>query len=89
MTAEALGASTGGEIVSLRTIEDANKTIGIMDSALKLVNKQRADLGEYQNRMEHAVHGIDVAAENMQAAESRLRDVGMAKDMVEYPNNSI
>ena len=89
MTAEALGASTGGEIVSLRTIEDANKTIGIMDSALKLVNKQRADLGAYQNRMEHAVRGIDVAAENMQAAESRIRDVDMAKEMVDYTKNSI
>ena len=89
MTAEALGASTGGEIVSLLTIEDANKTIGIMDSALKVVNKQRADLGAYQNRMEHAVRGIDVAAENMQAAESRIRDVDMAKEMVDYTKNSI
>ncbi|MDY3939157.1 MAG: flagellin [Spirochaetia bacterium] len=89
MTAEALGASTGGEIVSLLTIEDANKTIGIMDSALKIVNKQRADLGAYQNRMEHAVRGIDVAAENMQAAESRIRDVDMAKEMVDYTKNSI
>lgn len=89
MTSEALGASTGGEIVSLLTIEDANKTIGIMDSALKLVNKQRADLGAYQNRMEHAVRGIDIAAENMQAAESRIRDVDMAKEMVDYTKNSI
>ncbi len=89
MTAEALGAETDGKIVSLETADDANRTIGIMDAALKMVNKQRADLGAYQNRLEHAVRGIDVAAENLQAAESRIRDVNMAKEMVDYTKNSI
>jgi flagellin len=57
--------------------------------ALKKVNKQRADLGAYQNRLEHAVKGLDVGAENLQAAESRIRDADMASEMVEYTKNQI
>jgi flagellin len=57
--------------------------------ALKAVNKQRADLGAYQNRLQHAIVGIDIGAENLQAAESRIRDVDMAEQMVEYTKNQI
>ena len=57
--------------------------------ALKTVNKQRADLGAYQNRLEHAVKGLDVGAENLQASESRIRDADMAEEMVEYTKNAI
>lgn len=89
MTASALGARVDGEIISLRTPDDANRSIGVMDRALKLVNKQRADLGAYQNRLEHAIRGIDVGAENLQAAESRIRDVDMAREMVDFTKNSI
>ena len=53
------------------------------------MNKQRADLGAYQNRLEHAVKGLDVGAENLQAAESRIRDADMASEMVEYTKNQI
>ena len=56
---------------------------------LKNVNKQRADLGAYQNRMEMAQKGINVAAENTQAAESRIRDTDYASEMVEYTKNQI
>jgi flagellin len=64
-------------------------SIGVLDNALKAVNKQRADLGAYQNRFEMASKGIAVAAENMQAAESRIRDVDMAGEMVNYVKNMI
>ena len=60
-----------------------------LDEALKKINKQRADLGAYQNRLEIAVVGINIAAENLQAAESRIRDADMAKQMVEYTKNQI
>lgn len=89
MTSEALGARVDGEILSLRTPDEANRSIGVMDRALKIVNKQRADLGAYQNRLEHAVRGIDVGAENLQAAESRIRDVDMAREMVDFTKNNI
>jgi flagellin len=92
MTAEALGLQNeqgGGGIVTLSSVEEANRTIGIVDEALKTVNKQRADLGAYQNRFEMAAKGIAIAAENMQAAESRIRDVDMASEVVEYTKNQI
>jgi len=60
-----------------------------LDEALKQVNKQRADLGAYQNRLELAIKGIDVGAENLQASESRIRDLDMATGMVEYTKNQI
>jgi len=91
MTAAALGVrqSGSGKIVSLSSPEGSNQTIGILDSALKVINKQRADLGAYQNRLEHAIKGIDAGAENLQAAESRIRDVNMAAEMVDYTKNQI
>ena len=92
MTASALGLQNAqGEegIVSIATVEDANLTIGALDSALKQVNRQRADLGAYQNRFEMAAQGVAVAAENMQAAESRIRDVNMASEMVNFTKEAI
>ena len=67
----------------------ANKAIAALDSALTQVNKQRADLGAYQNRFEMAAQGIAVAAENMQASESRIRDVNMASQIVDFTRGAI
>ena len=91
MTATSLGIRNiaDNSIITMETMDEANKNIGVIDSALKIINKQRADLGAYQNRMELTVVGIDVAAENLQASESRIRDVDMAKEMVEYTKNQI
>ncbi len=91
MTSESLGLRNVGDkkFVSISTPDGANRTIGIVDAGLKLVSKQRADLGAYQNRLEHAVKGLDVGAENLQASESRIRDADMAKEMVEYTKNAI
>jgi flagellin len=91
MTSEALGLRNVGDkkFVSISTPDGANRTIGIVDAGLKLVSKQRADLGAYQNRLEHAVKGLDVGAENLQASESRIRDADMASEMVEYTKNAI
>jgi len=91
MTAGALGLRNPGnqQIMSLSTPDNANRSIGMLDSALKQINKQRADLGAYQNRLEYAVKGLDIGAENMQAAESRIRDADMASEMVNFTKNSI
>ena len=91
MTAKGLGVKNVGDdsILSLANPDSSNRSIGILDSALKQVNKQRADLGAYQNRLEHAVRGIDIGAENLQAAESRIRDADMATEMVEFTKNQI
>ena len=91
MTAKALGVRDVGDesILTIETPETANRAIGTIDEAIKKINKQRADLGAYQNRLEMSVVGINVAAENLQASESRIRDVDMAKEMVEYTRNQI
>ena len=91
MTSAALGVRDVGskQIMSLSTPDQANRSIGVLDSALKEINKQRADLGAYQNRLEYATKGISVGAENLQAAESRIRDVDMAEEMVKYTKNVI
>jgi flagellin len=92
MTATALGlqnaqGATGS--LSIATVEDANMAIGTVDAALKMVSKQRADLGAYQNRFEMAAQGVAIAAENIQAAESRIRDANMASEIVNYTRDSI
>jgi flagellin len=91
MTSKALGVRNFGDdsIISVGTPDGSNRAIGTLDQALKRVNKQRADLGAYQNRLEHAIKGIDVGAENLQAAESRIRDTDMANEMVNYTKNRI
>ena len=91
MTAKALGVRDIGDesILTIDTPETANRAIGTIDEAIKKINKQRADLGAYQNRLEMSVVGINIAAENLQASESRIRDVDMAKEMVEFTKNQI
>ncbi len=91
MTAAGLGvrAVGDGSFITLETSEDSNRAIGVLDTALKIINKQRADLGAYQNRLEHAIVGLDIGAENLQAAESRIRDTNMANQMVNYTRDQI
>jgi len=91
MTAAALSVRNGTDqnIISLQSMDEANVAIGTLDKALERVSKQRADLGAYQNRLEYAIVGIDIGAENLQASESRVRDADMAKQMVNYTRDSI
>ncbi|AEJ61369.1 flagellin domain protein [Spirochaeta thermophila DSM 6578] len=95
MTAQGLGIqSTNGlphtaSFFTLGTPEDANRAIGLIDKALLKVNKQRADLGAYQNRLEYSRKSLSIGAENLQAAESRIRDADMAAEMVEYVKKQI
>lgn len=95
MTAQGLGIQGAGDMphaasfISMSTPDKANISISVIDSALRKVNKQRADLGAYQNRLEHASRGLLVGAENLQAAESQIRDADMAAEMVQYTKNQI
>jgi flagellin len=95
MNAQGLGLqSTNGlahsaTFLSLSSPDKANAAIGMLDNALKIVNKQRADLGAYQNRLDYARKGLSVGAENLQAAESRIRDTDMASAMVQFVKDQI
>jgi len=90
MTARGLGLQAGAvNSVSVSAPDPANRTIGIVDEALRRISRQRADLGAYQNRFEMAAKGVAVASENMQAAESLIRDADIAAQMVEYVKDSI
>jgi len=91
MNSKGLGIRNPGsdEMVSVSAPEKANRTIGVIDEALKKVNKQRADLGAYQNRLDHVTKGVAIGVENLQAAESRIRDVNMASEVSDLVKNQI
>jgi len=91
MSASALGLRNVGDesIMTLQTPEEANRAIGTLDEALKKINKQRADLGAYQNRLDMTIKGLDIGAENLQASESRIRDTDMASTMVEFTKDQV
>jgi flagellin len=69
--------------------DTANAAIDKLDTAINTVSATRADLGALQNRLEHTVNNLGVTSENLTAAESRIRDVDMAKEMMEYTKNNI
>lgn len=90
MRAEALGITNAkGKGLSVETAEDANEAITAFDVALNTVSSQRANLGAVQNRLEYTISNLDNTAENLTSAESTLRDVDMAKEMMEYSKNNI
>ena len=92
MTAAALGLQMdqgNAGSLNITSTEEANQAIGTIDQALRLVSRQRADLGAFQNRFEMAAQGVAIAAENIQAAESRIRDANIASEMVNYTRDSI
>lgn len=75
--------------LNIQSAEKATESIAVLDVALNKVNKQRADLGAFQNRLEIAMKGVDNASENIQAAESRIRDADMAKQYVDFTKDQI
>ena len=87
-----MSAGSGGLGVSdvdISTQSGANAAITTIQDAIDKVSSERAKLGAVQNRLEHTINNLNVAAENLQAAESRIRDVDMAKEMMEFTKNSI
>lgn len=89
MSARALNLVEGSRKRSLSTVALANTLVGYVDSALDRLNRQRADLGAYYNRMENTIRALAYSHENMTAAFSRIRDADMAAEMVEFTKNQI
>lgn len=85
MSAKGLGTQN----LNVSTLEDANRSIDKIKSAINTVSSTRADLGAVQNRLEHTINNLGVAQENITAAESRIRDVDMAKEMMTFTKNNI
>ncbi|WP_055668142.1 flagellin [Desnuesiella massiliensis] len=75
--------------IAVSTNAKATSAISLVNSAIKKVSTQRSQLGAYQNRLEHTIANLDNASENLQAAESRVRDVDMAKEMMNFSKNNI
>lgn len=91
-TSESFGLKNvqgSGESLSISSPDEANMAIATVDEALLRVSKQQALIGANQNRMEVAKKGIDIAAENMTAANSRIEDTDMAEKIVELSKNQI
>ncbi len=87
MTAGASGLAISG--VDLSTQTGAQAALDTLDTAIGSVSTERANLGAMQNRLEHTVNNLGVTSENLTAAESRIRDVDMAKEMMEFTKNNI
>ena len=85
MSSKALGVAD----VDLTTSEKASKAITTIDKAIQTVSAERSKLGAIQNRLEHTINNLGTSVENLTAAESRIRDVDMAKEMMEFYKNSI
>lgn len=75
--------------LNISTKEDASNAIEVLDKAINKVSSERAKLGAVQNRLEHTINNLGTASENLTAAESRIRDVDMAKEMMEQTKNNI
>ena len=89
MRADKILQTAGGNTVSIDTTDDAKKALSRLDYAINTVSSERAKLGAMQNRMEYAIENLSTTSENLSAAESRIRDVDMAEEMVSYTKNSI
>jgi len=83
------GTGTSAEAISIATQSTADAAISTIDGAIKTLSDERSKLGAAQNRLEHTIKNLDNAAENLQAAESRIRDVDMAKEIMEFTKNNI
>lgn len=76
-------------VISVTSKADAEFAVGILDDAISRVSTERSKLGAVQNRLEHTINNLGVAAENLTAAESRIRDVDMAKEMMDFARSQI
>ena len=82
-------AELGVNSLDVTTNEKAGESMTAIQDAIEAVSTQRSALGAIQNRLEHTIANLDTTSENTSAAESRIRDVDMAKEMVTYSKNNI
>lgn len=89
MDATALGLKTNNVNISVQTAQAAEAAITTINNALSTVSTERSKLGAIQNRLEHTINNLGTSSENLTASESRIRDVDMAKEMMEFTKNNI
>ena len=95
MSADALGKGATGKVTDLSKVNVTSAGAGfddnikVIDQAIKEVSAQRSQLGAWQNRLEHTINNLNTSSENLTAAESRVRDVDMAKEMMNFSKNNI
>ena len=75
--------------LDMSTHEKATANISVLDEAIAQVSSERSRMGAYQNRLEHTTNNLTTSSENLQAAESRIRDVDMAREVMEMTKNNI
>lgn len=75
--------------LNISTQQGANDAIGTIDNAISIVSGMRAQLGAYQNRLEHTINNLGSTSENLTTAESRIRDTNMAKEMMDFTKNNL
>lgn len=83
------GTTLGVNALVVTNQTGANAAIATIDTALTTVSSERAKLGAMQNRLEHTIANLGTTSENLTASESRVRDVDMAKEMMEFTKNNI
>lgn len=83
------GGANAGDAVNLLSQTNASAAIESVNTAINTVSTQRSKLGAYQNRLQHKINNLDTSSENLSAAESRIRDLDMAKEMTTYTKNNI
>ncbi len=91
-TANVTDGSTNDNIeysLDVSTAEKASAAISVINDAIEAVSSERSKMGAYQNRLEHTINNLATSSENLTTAESRIRDVDMAKEMMEYTKNNI
>ncbi len=81
--------TTSGAAIDVTTAANATRAITTINNAIELVSSERSKLGAVQNRLEHTINNLSTSSENLTAAESRIRDVDMAKEMTEFTKNNI
>jgi flagellin len=89
MRAEALGVRADGKALDITSAEKATAAITTINNAIETVSAERSKIGSFQNRLEHTISNLGTSAENLQAAESRVRDVDMAREVMEMTKNNI
>ena len=89
MKASGLGLGVAGASLKVSSFSKAGASMTLIQNAIDKVSTQRARLGAVQNRLEHTIANLDTSSENTSAAESRIRDTDMAKEMVTYSKNNI
>lgn len=90
LDAKSLGVAQGeNKALSIEKPKDSNKAIEKLDKAIEKVSTERAKYGAIQNRIEHSINNLGIASENLQAAESRIRDTDVAKEIMEFSKNKI